>query len=51
LSRHLDLEIWQRDEDPEAKKYLTPEIQAELEEYSPSELTCRQLLFVATKAV
>jgi SAM-dependent methyltransferase len=51
LSRYLDLEIWQRDEDPEAKKYLTPEIQAELEEYSPSELTCRQLLFVATKAV
>jgi SAM-dependent methyltransferase len=50
IGRYLNIETWQPEDDPESLQYLTPEIQAELPDYSATELTCRQIFVVASKA-
>ena len=49
IEQHFQIEQWLTENDTIAESYLTPEIQHELANYSPAELTRRQIMVVARK--
>jgi len=49
IERYFAVNQWQPEIDPRTVRLLTPQIRAELAEYSKQELTCKQILVVARK--
>ena len=49
FEKYFTVEQWLTAQDEQAKTLLTPEIQAELAEYSPEELTRQEIVILARK--
>ncbi|GAB4426213.1 MAG: hypothetical protein Kow0031_05970 [Anaerolineae bacterium] len=49
IKQHLWIETWETEPDDQTEPFLTPEIQAELEDYTPAELTRKQIIVCAKR--
>jgi SAM-dependent methyltransferase len=49
IRQHLWIETWETEPDDKTEPFLTPEIEAELAEYTPAELTRKQIIVCAKR--